>query len=198
MQFQGTGLHIYDLSCPYIELYLNSSRWHHLKDISIEMFFSHCSDYRCCRFDLFAPPDDVFHLEAERFNVRKVEGSLIPFILYSTNHKKQAEMWICCPLSHHEWNVYRSVHSVSVCSECQEDSVVVQRAMNSQDLPAKGAPLTVNEQVTLTCILRIFSSHWSHTELSQTLITLCCLYILCCCLLLSLAMCQHTMSQWND
>lgn len=31
--------------------------------------------------------------------------------------------------------------------------VVVQQAMNSQDLPAKDAPLTVNEQVTLMCLL---------------------------------------------
>lgn len=31
--------------------------------------------------------------------------------------------------------------------------MAVQRAMNSQDLPAKDAPLTVNEQVTLTCLL---------------------------------------------
>lgn len=33
-------------------------------------------------------------------------------------------------------------------------TVVVQQAMNSQDLPAKDAPLTVNEQVTLTCLLK--------------------------------------------
>lgn len=30
-------------------------------------------------------------------------------------------------------------------------SAVVEPAMNSQDLPAKDAPLTVNEQVTLGC-----------------------------------------------
>lgn len=43
------------------------------------------------------------------------------------------------------------VESVFVCQNARRTvTVVLQPAMNSQDLPAKGAPLTVNEQVTLT------------------------------------------------
>lgn len=120
--------------------------------------------------------------------MRKAKEGLTPFILYVLH--KQVENWESHPFSQRQRNLSQFVYSEFVRSECQEDSVVVQRAMNSQDLPAKGAPLTVNEQVRVTCLVIIFPSQCGHTELSQTLITCAVFKFFCCSLLVSFTTCN--------